>query len=175
MRWITLFALLSALVLAAPASAQTEPGEYAEFGVADTTARPPTTATPLDEGTDLDYATGAKKYSRHFYVRYKSLAGLTLWQYNCQWIWYAKKKNGKLIISKATHWEWPSYTAPGWSYEGTKYLQKYGAVGTDTVGRRVQGHFVFSIPAIGAVRHKWPWIDVKVTAQGNHWVQWDDG
>jgi hypothetical protein len=134
-------------------------------------ALPPRWAAPVREGAAAALAAGTRRYARTFFVRYRNLFGGTLWRYNCRWEWHVRR--GRIV--RATHWEWPSALAPGWSYRGTRYLQRYGRLGTRMVGRRVLGHFVWTVPGLGALRHKYPWIDVKVYASGNHWVMWDDG
>jgi hypothetical protein len=132
---------------------------------------PPRSVKPVSEGGAGALAARTRHYARTFYVRYENVFGGTLWRYNCHWQWRVRRHR----IVRATHWEWASSLAAGWSYRGTKYLHKYGRVGTNMVGRRVQGRFTFGIPGIGTIRTKYPWIDVRVHASGSHWFSWDDG
>lgn len=78
--------------------------------------------------------------SRTLWCYRKSLAGIKQYQYNSHWNWTWGSAHN---IRSASHSEWPSNTAPGWTYKGDKYLWATGALFTPIIGRATQARFAW--------------------------------
>jgi hypothetical protein len=114
-------------------------------------AEPGTAAAEGDSEQQCSSAYRKITRSITFYCQQKNWLGQILWRYNSRWTWTFG--TGRGIIHRATHTEWGSHTTLGWRYNGSRYLEGYGAVGTTLVGRTVLGTFEFA-PAGTYIRTK---------------------